>query len=279
MQRDLMAALRAPLDGADRAATLLTPRAVGETGHVRRTAEAYIAPSDGMEPSERLGIYRRQYWFRVLDSIAEDFPRLRRLLGEERFWTLAEGYLAIEPSRSFTLRHLGRGLAGFIRRRRHLVGPMAVQASEVATLEYAACEAFGAAELPSVDPARIAEVPLRLQPHLRLFALRSPADLLWAADDGVPLAVCQAPPMAAAIHVAVFREAVGTRIRVERLAPGAFLLLGAIGATGSLADALAATMANRSGERGVRAGDIREWCRVWTERRWLCARATARGRG
>ena len=45
-------------------------------------AASYIKPNDRLTSFERLEIYNRQYWFRVLGSMVEDFPGLRAVLGE-----------------------------------------------------------------------------------------------------------------------------------------------------------------------------------------------------
>src|SRR5664279_3316444 len=70
----------------------------------RPTSEiaAQIAkPNDRLTSFDRLEIYSRVYWFRVLDSLYEDCPGLRAILGGRRFMKLAEAYLVRYPSRSF----------------------------------------------------------------------------------------------------------------------------------------------------------------------------------
>jgi hypothetical protein len=73
-------------------------------------AASFIAPNSRLTSFERLEIYNRQYWYRVLGALAEDFPALRALVGERRFEALSIAYLAEHPSRSFTLRNLGSKL-------------------------------------------------------------------------------------------------------------------------------------------------------------------------
>ena len=70
-------------------------------------AARYIKPNDRLSSFDRLEIYNRQYWFRVLGGMAEDFPGLRAVLGEQRFESMCKAYLTECPSRSFTLRNLG----------------------------------------------------------------------------------------------------------------------------------------------------------------------------
>ena len=53
-------------------------------------AEGYIKPNDRLSSFDRLEIYNRQYWFRVITAVAEDFPALNAVLGSEAlmswFW-------------------------------------------------------------------------------------------------------------------------------------------------------------------------------------------------
>src|SRR5215469_604765 len=48
-------------------------------------AAEFIKPNDRLTAFERLEIYNRMYWFRLMDSVLEDSPGLRALLGERRF--------------------------------------------------------------------------------------------------------------------------------------------------------------------------------------------------
>src|SRR5437016_13857583 len=61
-------------------------------------AESFIKPNDRLTSFERLEIYNRQYWFRVLDCFYDDYPGLRAVLGEKKFTRLAEAYLIRYPS-------------------------------------------------------------------------------------------------------------------------------------------------------------------------------------
>jgi hypothetical protein len=73
-----------------------------------KTVSAYIKPNATLTSFERLEIYNRQYWFRVIDAVSEDFPALSAVVGAKRFEALAAAYLRDHPSTSFTLRNLGK---------------------------------------------------------------------------------------------------------------------------------------------------------------------------
>ena len=38
-------------------------------------ASSYVKPNDRLSSFERLEIYNRQYWFRVIGAVSEDYPR------------------------------------------------------------------------------------------------------------------------------------------------------------------------------------------------------------
>src|SRR5882762_10028344 len=77
---------------------------------MEKVAASFIKPNDRLTSLERLEIYNRQYWFRILDCFYDDYPGLCAVLGEKKFMRLAEAYLTKYPSASFTLRNLGSRL-------------------------------------------------------------------------------------------------------------------------------------------------------------------------
>ena len=69
---------------------------------------------DRLTSVERLDIYANMYFFRLLDCLAEDFPKVRAALGPERFHNLVTDYVLRHPSRHPSLRHLGGRLPAFV---------------------------------------------------------------------------------------------------------------------------------------------------------------------
>src|SRR5579864_8931296 len=102
LQRRMARGILQPLNGSDRIA--------------RKVDAAFIKPNNRLTAVERLEIYSRSYWFRILDSLYDDFPGLRAVLGEQSFRLLSHAYLADCPSRSFTLRDLGSRLGEWLER-------------------------------------------------------------------------------------------------------------------------------------------------------------------
>ncbi|MEY4484036.1 MAG: hypothetical protein RL693_1488, partial [Verrucomicrobiota bacterium] len=117
----------------------------------QKVVEQFITPNDRLTAFERLEIYNRQYWFRVLDVLYDDYPALRGLLGQEKFNILSRAYLAAHPSESWTLRNLGGRLISFLEENPLLTKPKTAKAIEVARVEWAQTLAFDEARLPCIQ--------------------------------------------------------------------------------------------------------------------------------
>src|SRR4029077_1914931 len=127
-----------------------------------------------------LEIYSRSYWFRILDSLYEDFPGLRAVLGQRAFHRISRAYLAECPSRSFTLRNVGSRLEGWLRNNPQFAGRRHALALDMVRLEWAHIEAFDSSAAKVLGPEDLLELGpdfrAELQPYIRLLALNYPVD-------------------------------------------------------------------------------------------------------
>lgn len=255
-QREFFAALQLPLRGRSRASTELAPVEEGHSPEFLAKAEELLKHGPNLKPAESLELYHRQYWFRILDSIAEDFPILRRIAGEESFWALMEAYLLACPSSSFTLRHLGRNLADFTETWQEVDDMKRRWFSALARLEYAYMEIFEAAEWEPVTPEQFATAELGLQPHVKLLELPVPADLCRDWDDFSPV-----PD--AMTYLAIWRPENGGSGQC-RLDPIEFVLLQQLRKGGTLA-----SLFEQPTDREPTAEEVSEWFSNWQSRRWI----------
>ena len=199
-----------------------------------------ILPNLRLGATARLKVYNDQYWMRLLESLGEDFPGLRRLLGPVRFERLCRDYLARCPSRSWTLRNLGERLPGFLSKG---------AAADMARFEWAKIVAFDAAELPRPDLAGAdASLRLALQPHLTLLKLSYEVDRK------------SKNPRRKRLFVAVHRQG-GETVYHKRLAPEEFAVLEALGRGLSLGRALQAAT--------VSPARLQAWFRTWAALGWF----------
>jgi len=212
LQRHVANAVMTPLTASDRM------RRVAPDGRsLAAIANKIIKPNDRLTSFERLEIYNRQYWFRVLDAFSDDFPGLRAVLGDRRFSKLAQHYLTDCPSRSFTMRDLGSRLESWLRKHPGYAGDRHQLALDMIRLEWAEIETFDsaagapvtAAVLAGADPSKLR---LRLQPHIRLLDLHYPVDNLL-------LAVRRDPPPEVASNAMEERQKRKKVSAVARLKP------------------------------------------------------------
>ncbi len=214
-------------------------------------AVALVKPNSRLTSFERLEIYSRSYWSRVLDAFSEDFPGVRAVVGAKRFERLRRSYLDDCPSRSFTMRDLGKHLAAWMERNPALVGEHYAAALDMAKLEWAHIESFDAAEDERLSPADVAalapESTLRLQPHLRLIETGHEVDRLLlevrksaGRNGGVPRGVGEKriarAKSASPVYLAVHRcELV---VHYKRLDAEMFRLASALAQGASIAEAI-----------------------------------------
>jgi hypothetical protein len=156
---------------------------------MRAYAARFIKPNDRLTSFERLEIYNRQYWFRLLSSMIEDFPGVCAVLGDRRFEAACKAYLLAHPSRSFTLRNLASHFESWLRKHPQWAGARQALAVDMARLEWAEIEAFDGKAEPALGAKELAgtadpNLRLKLQPYIRLLSLRYPLDdLLLEVKD------------------------------------------------------------------------------------------------
>ena len=280
-QRLLHGALVRPLAPGDRMQSRWT-----DGRPMAEVAAEFIKPNDRLTAFDRLEIYNRMYWFRIIDSFYEDNPGLRAALGDRKFNRLALAYLAKHPSHSFTLRNLCARLEAFVRRESRWTAPRTALALDLARFEWAQTVAFDeaarpvltAAEVGRADPARLR---LGLQPYVTLLALRHPVDTYMLAvkeRDALRSEASNATtstrhmkrsrkvalPRLERTWVAVHR--VDNRLYYKRLEVPAFKILAALRDGRPLARAVAAA------GRGVTPAQVQDWFARWMQLGWICRR-------
>jgi hypothetical protein len=245
-----------------------------------------MKPNDRLTAFERLEIYNRMYWFRLIGVVTADCPGLNGLLGERKFDRLVQAYLARYPSRSFTLRNLCSRLPGFIRAEPEWTAPHTELAYEISRFEWAQTVAFDGMRLPPADPGKIAgtapgRLKLGVQPYLSLLELDYPVDeyvsaikrrdaLRAEASNAVDEAQHGgkrkkiARPGRERIYLAVHR--LDCRLYYKRLERPAFRILKALAAGKTLPRAVTA------GGKSVKPEQVKQWFATWMKLGWLCKR-------
>ena len=148
-----------------------------------------IAGDDRLGPAHRLSIYADMYFYRLRDSLSEDFPKVAAVIGGARFHNLVTDYLLVHPSSFWSLRNLGKALPDFLKGR-----DLAAQypfLPDLARLEWARVDVFDEADaramtreqVTAIAGDAIGDLRLSLIPACRLLALDWNVAPLWRSVE------------------------------------------------------------------------------------------------
>ena len=164
------------------AAALLDPRKACPPG---------LISANGADPQSRFAVYRNNVLGSLINALADNYPVVAQLVGEEFFRAMARVYVQSAPPRSPVMSDYGEDFAGFIE---HFEPAASVPyLADVARLERLHVQAWHAADAEPMEEARIVEalssptlarhLKVGLHPSLRL--LRSPFAVvtIWAAHQ------------------------------------------------------------------------------------------------
>lgn len=285
LQRTMARAVMQPLTFSER-----MQRTAPDGQPMRAYAARFIKPNDRLTSFERLEIYNRQYWFRLLSSMVEDFPGLRAVLGDTRFEAMSKAYITDCPSRSFTLRNLGSQLESWLHRHPRWAGKKQALALDIVKLEWAEIDAFDGKAEPPLRPEDLSaaagpNLRLRLQPYIHLLNLRYPVDDLLLEikknDDDNDFAsnamqerrkrkrvqhVAKLKP--AAIALAVHR--IDNSVYFRRLEREEFTLLSTLHEGKTLQKAVDAAFRGSKIPPQELPGTIQRWFHNWAVLGWFC---------
>lgn len=235
--------------------------------------ETVIARSRTLTSLERLEIYARAYYARLLECLRTDFPMFVRAVGEEAFDQLALEYLQRYPSRSYTLNRLGENFARFLEETRPLTDLGGTDwprlLVELAELEWALGEVFdgpGSEGVPPGDfsllerlsPQEFARGRVLTSPSLRLLAFQFPVSDYWGR---LKLGGAAPPPSAQPTWLALVR--VDYVVRRHDLSEPEFLILRALQSGRCVAEAIADGVERFIGDPSVQAWQLGQWFADW----------------
>lgn len=205
----------------------------------RRFATALLDPDapcpDGLiawnhsDPARRFAVYRNNVIVSLIDALADAFPVVQQLVGEEFFRAMAGVFVRQAPPQSARLVEYGDGLPAFIAQ--FEPASTVPYLADVARLERLRVRAFHAADADPLTPKQIAQAladPERLpmlqvtcHPSLGVLSSRYAIVALWAAHQGLgDLASVNPalPEIALVIRV-------GLAVQVIALPPGGDVLI------------------------------------------------------
>jgi hypothetical protein len=256
----------------------------------------FVMPNDRLTAVERIEIYARSYWYRLLDCLHDDYSGVRAILGQRRFMKLSIAFLGQFPSASFSLRNLGSRLPKFIADNPSLSAPHTALTVEMARFEWAQVVAFDGPSLPALtqDDVLDAGAGLRvaLQPYITILdcaypvdefslalkkrdtALRGEASNALASMTKSRAARRPRLPRPERAFVVVHRQ--NNMLFLKRLEPEAHAILTSLRDGRTLS--AACTRALRGADPAIDwAARIQEWFQTWQALGWFCKRRN-RGR-
>src|SRR5688572_4103050 len=138
---------------------------------------AGVVGTRGFTRAQRLNVYREGYYLRLGEALAETFPVLRTVLGDDDFRVLVRRYVDAHPSRHFSVRRYGYRLVRWLGKCPFSDRPAL---AELAEWEWAMAHAFDAADpgpiafdaLTSIPPAQWPDVRFEFQAALRQVTTR-----------------------------------------------------------------------------------------------------------
>jgi Putative DNA-binding domain len=293
LQRAVARAVMQPLTPSER-----MQRTAPGGGRMRTYAARFIKPNDRLTSFERLEIYNRQYWFRLLSSMIEDFPGLRAVLGGQRFESMCKAYLTECPSQSFTLRNLGARLETWLRKNPSWIRDRRGLALDMVRLEWADIEAFDGLAKPAFRSEDLHEIDvsnlqLAIQPYVRLLELHYPVDDLLLevkhGDDAADFAsnavqerrkrskvraVAKLEP--AQIFLAVHR--LDFSVYFRRIEPEDFALLTALRSGKTIERAIELAFRKSAVPAADRAAFVQHSFQTWATLGWFCRPEKKRAR-
>jgi hypothetical protein len=225
-----------------------------------------VADGGRLGPEGRFAIYAGGYRSRLVESLQNEFPALRLLVGDTVFELFARSYIAGNPPRHFSLYDYGARFADHLEATRPADGgqlaglPAAVARLERARAEVQRAEGVersGRSWLPA-EAALIPGLRLRLPDSVRLLRLDFDLLPLIEASEAGGQAVVPEPGESL---IAVVRS--GYRVRQLRLEPWRHAWLEALGSEGADLYGAAAAAAARSGrDGGALLADLALWLPV-----------------
>jgi hypothetical protein len=260
---------------------------------VKKMVEEIVKPNDRLTSFERLEIYNRVYWFRIISALMEDFPGLQAIVGDRNFDKLVRAYLLECPSKSFTLRNLGSRMESWLRNHPEFAPRRHRMALDMVRLEWADIEAFDSGELPKLsesDLAALGEDPVfHLQPYLRLLEFDYPVnDLLLRVRE---LEEAENPeetdvasnvvlerehkhtkrvtlPRPKKTYLAIHRQE--TIVYYKQLEPEAYALLRALQEGKHLSEAIEESVNWSNRDISHITGNLHGWFSNWSSLGWFC---------
>lgn len=147
---------------------------------------------NGSDPAARYAVYRNNVVISLIDALADAFPVVRQLVGEDFFHAMAREYVRLRPPTSPVMAFYGGDFPNFIAD--FEAAACLPYLADVARLEWAYVCAFHAADADGLpisaladlmsQPERLAITRLRFAPAVHLIRSNHAVVSIWHAHQG-----------------------------------------------------------------------------------------------
>jgi hypothetical protein len=198
---------------------------------------------NGSDPRARFAVYRNNVAVSLIDALADTFPVVQELVGEEFFRAMARVFVQAHPPRSRLMAYYGETFADFVAS--FLPAAPVPYLADVARLEMARVRAYHAADVAPLDPEalqaaltdpqQLMQLRLVLHPGVQVIGSSFAVCSLWAAHQGAGCLSNVDPDLAQT--ALVFRSAL--EVDTLELSAGAGVFISALQRGEPLAEAAA----------------------------------------
>lgn len=184
---------------------------------------------NGSDPAPRFAVYQNNVVLSLIDALADTFPVVQALVGEEFFRAMAKVFVQSSPPRSRLMADYGCAFPDFVADFPPAAG--LAYLPDVARLEIARVQAYHAADVSAIEPDQLMDVAtnasqlmalgLDLHPSVQVVASSHAICSLWAAHQGLVewTEVDTAVPQ----NVLVFRRALDVEVIELRIGSATFV--------------------------------------------------------
>lgn len=170
-------------------------------GLAERDLETTIRERGELSAVDRLDIYANMYFYRILDVLRGDYPKVLGVVGDAEFHNLATDYLLACPPTHPSIRNAGERLPHFLRG--HRLSARWPFLADLAQLERQRIEVFDGTDaelltlerLRALEPERFPVLSLRLLPAHAFVEASFSVDEAWRVlDSGGSVAALATSP-------------------------------------------------------------------------------------
>ncbi len=156
--------------------------------------ENEIVSTDKLPAAQRFSIYQNAYRYRLVDALADSYPRTHTLLGDKQFYSIAESYIQQHPSSFYNIRDFGHHFSQFLTAETQYQNSVI---PEMALFEWSLLFTFDAANalpisvehLSQYETAQWGNLKFKLLPSFSQLSMQWNTIKIWQAikDNSAPM--------------------------------------------------------------------------------------------